>query len=100
MSSTPEWLRRAAYDRADGVCEAMCSPGCGWFGTDVHHRQKRSQGGEHALVNALWVCRSCHEFLESNPARSYEVGYLVHGWDEPTWPPRMYRGRWLRNTTE
>lgn len=95
MSNTPGWLRKAAHDRAEGMCEAMlptARPRCQWHGTDVHHRKKRSAGGEHTLENALWVCRPCHMALEGDPATSFGRGLLVHAWGEPTWPPDFYRG--------
>lgn len=93
MSPTPRWLKIEAFNRADGDCEAMCSPRCSWRGTDVHHRKKRSQGGPHTLENVLFVCRACHEHIESSPAWSYERGLLIHGWEEIEWPPNYYRGR-------
>lgn len=92
MSDTPRWLKEQACDRAEGVCEAMCSPHCGWKGTDVHHRKKRSQGGPHTLENALFVCRACHAHIESHPAWSYERGLLIHGWAPIEWPPVFFRG--------
>lgn len=92
MSDTPRWLKLQVIERAEGVCEAMCSPRCSWRGTDVHHRKKRSQGGEHTLDNALFVCRACHCHIEADPAWSYERGLLIHGWADVVWPPAYYRG--------
>lgn len=101
MSSTPKWLRVAAWERADAECEAMIPQArCSWYGTDVHHRKKRSAGGEHSLDNALWVCRGCHQYLEDHPAWSFERGLLVHSWDTPTWPPVYFRGRMTQREEE
>ncbi|WP_075813043.1 HNH endonuclease signature motif containing protein [Corynebacterium sp. CNJ-954] len=93
MSKTPRWLREAAWERADAVCEAMIPQAvCQWHGTDVHHRKKRSAGGEHALENALWVCRNCHNYIEAHQAWSFPRGLLVHSYHEPVHPPAYYRG--------
>jgi hypothetical protein len=104
VSPTPRWLREAAWERAEGLCEAMipqARPQCQWYGTDLHHRKKRSAGGKHELVNGLWVCRFCHQYIEAHPAWSFERGLLVHGWDEPVLAapvlPRSHErggGRW------
>jgi len=35
------------------------------------------------LANLVSLCRECHSHVHANPAESYELGWLVHSWDEP-----------------
>lgn len=52
---------------------------------DVHERKKRSQGGSlEDPHNLLAVCRLCHGWIDAHPAHSYDLGLLIHGWDEVT----------------
>jgi hypothetical protein len=48
-----------------------------------HHRKLRRHGGSDDLVNILEVCWSCHRQIHDNPKRSYELGLLVHSWEDP-----------------
>ena len=40
-------------------------PECGmapdWRGMSVHHKTKRSQGGDESDDNLTWLCGRCHE---------------------------------------
>ena len=59
---------------------------CSGAANDVHHRQLRGMGGSKLLdypANLISLCRTCHSYIHANPAESYELGYLVHSWDDP-----------------
>ena len=53
----PEALARFRLERRGEPCEC-CERRAG---TDVHHRVFRSQGGDDAPENLLWLCRPCHD---------------------------------------
>ena len=92
----PTAVASAVLDRADGMCEALVAGVCVGTADQIHHRQMRSQGGAHSVENCGAVCHACHTYFHRNPAWAYEAGWLVHGWDTPTWPPVYYRGRMNR----
>ena len=55
-----------------------------WFGfrecsgrREVHHVQRRSQGGLHAPENLLVVCAAHHEAIHANPADAVRAGLLT-----------------------
>lgn len=78
------------------ACEATIAGVCTGVGTDWHHRQLRSQGGEHVVVNGLFLCSACHhEGVHGSPARAYRNGWIVHGFDCPEDEPVLRRGRWV-----
>lgn len=64
------------------ICEARL-PGCEGMAVHTHHRKMRSQGGKDTPANLLRVCLSCHARIHHYPAKSYELGLLVHSWDDP-----------------
>jgi hypothetical protein len=45
---------------------------------DPHHALMKSQGGQDTLDDLIAVCRSHHDYIHANPARSYELGLLRH----------------------
>ena len=49
----------------------------------AHHRKLRSQGGEDSLENLVGLHHSCHQYVHANPAWSYDMGLMVHQWDDP-----------------
>jgi hypothetical protein len=59
--------RRAAnlerWKRTHPVPE--CCPECGmahdWRGFSIHHKTKRSQGGDESEDNLTWLCGRCHQ---------------------------------------
>lgn len=69
--------RGDAMLRAKGRCEARCSPRCRIYGSQAHHKLRRSQGGADTADNLLWVCDPCHRWIHDHPARSFELGLLV-----------------------
>ena len=64
--------RRAAFLIVHSKCEAKLV-GCTGGATDVHHKAGR---GENHLKISTWlaVCRSCHTWIETNPAEAKELG--------------------------
>lgn len=68
------------------MCEARLA-GCEGRAAHTHHRKLRSQGGSDEPENLLRVCLACHHQIHIFPARSYELGLLVHGWDDPAEVP-------------
>lgn len=57
---------------ANPMCQAKLI-GCSGEATDVHHKAGR---GENLLKISTWiaVCRSCHTYIETNPAEAKEMG--------------------------
>ena len=96
----PERVYRAVMDRAEDMagwpaCEVMIPGVCGGLAEHWHHRQLRSQGGEHVVVNGIGICHDCHDYIHGHPSESYDNGWLVHGWDDPADEPVLRRGRWV-----
>ena len=81
-------LREAVFMR-DGNCvkcgRTLAEP------VAVHHRKLRKHGGPDALSNLVALCSPCHNIapgsVHQNPKDSYERGYLVKSWDDPTTAP-------------
>ena len=50
-----------------------CDFDCGRLGTDAHHKTFRSQGGDDAAGNLLWLhlCRHCHDDIHAGRADRY-----------------------------
>ena len=63
--------------RSRGFCEVNAL-GCTGRAIHAHHKRRRSQGGTDAPENLAHTCRSCHNFIHSNPAWSFERGWLLH----------------------
>lgn len=69
---------------------------------NVHHRKLRAHG-DHRFVNAIAVCAVDHDAIhrgfvqdEDGTERStYDVGWLVHGTDDPALIPWLRRGEWV-----
>lgn len=89
----PPVVAEAVEDRAEGMCEALIPGVCNGRAEQLHHRQMRSQGGQHTVENLGHICHRCHDHIHKHPAWAYGAGWLVHGWDVPSWPPRFYRGQ-------
>lgn len=56
------------------MCEAHISGICSSYSTDVHHKKGR---GKHYLDVSTWlsVCRSCHNWIETNPKQAKQLGF-------------------------
>ena len=89
----PQAVVDAVYERSEGFCECGYPGVCIGQAQHLHHRQMRSQGGGHTVENVGAVCARCHhDAIHKHTAWSYDAGWLIHGWDDVTWPPRFYRG--------
>jgi hypothetical protein len=66
--------RRIAFLALHTTCQAKM-PGCTALSTDVHHKIGRT--GDNYLNMNTWlaVCRSCHSWIETNPAAAKELGF-------------------------
>ncbi|WP_432420793.1 HNH endonuclease [Nocardia farcinica] len=84
--------REIVATRSGGRCER-----CGQFGTTVHHRRKRSQGGRWDASNLLALCgdgvRGCHGWAEANPSAAHEAGYWLRHGEQSTATPVLRLGR-------
>lgn len=74
--TTQEILYRSRFN-----CEARLE-GCQGRGHHLHHRKLRRHG-DHRAINGLHVCAPCHSDIHSMGAAAYELGLLVHSWDDP-----------------
>ena len=61
------------------VCEAKGVICCLRPATERHHKLRRSHGGTDDAANTMDLCSDCHAWIHANPARSYELGYLIRG---------------------
>lgn len=78
------WRRvRAATGSPVKACQAEVSARCAGVASQRHHRKRRSQRGTDDPANILHVCLWCHEWIHQHPTDSYELGLLVHSWDDP-----------------
>lgn len=48
-----------------------------------HHRKRRSQGGTDDPSNILKVTPEIHDWIHANPQEAYDLGWLVHSYEEP-----------------
>ena len=69
--------RDAVFERAQGRCEALVSASCSGRCEQVHHKRGRGGDDPHDLGNLLGVCAPCHEWVETNRAEAYRLGFLV-----------------------
>ena len=79
-----EEAKKTCLERDKGKCRR-----CPKRAVDVHHRKPRKMGGTknediaYGLDNLVSLCRDCHNYVHHNPRESYELGWLVHSWDDP-----------------
>lgn len=65
--------KRTAFLALHRICQASL-PGCGVTATDVHH--KAGRGDNHNNMDSwLAVCRTCHNWIENNPAKAKMLGF-------------------------
>jgi hypothetical protein len=67
----PQSQRRLVKARAQGRCER-----CGGPGSEVHHRQRRREGG-HGIENLVLLCAIDHRWAHANPEDARREGYIV-----------------------
>lgn len=75
-------VREEVKARSHGYCEFCGMPGA----VHMHHRKLRRHG-DHRALNLLHVHLRCHDDIHHNPDRSYELGHLVRGTDDPATIP-------------
>ncbi|RPA65766.1 HNH endonuclease [Gordonia oryzae] len=77
---------RSGGEESVGQCER-----CGRWGTTIHHRKNRSQGGEWSPVNCVALCgdgvRGCHGWATVNPNAAHDEGFHVRPWEDPASVP-------------
>ena len=76
-------VREALLERQNGCCP-HCDRPMRIEAAHVHHRLKRSQGGDNAMDNLLLVEASHHRDIHANVARSYELGHMVRRGEDPS----------------
>jgi 5-methylcytosine-specific restriction endonuclease McrA len=74
-SVIPANVREEVLARSNGFCE-INHPNCPGPARHMHHILMRSHGGKHEASNLLHLCHSAHLEVHSNPAVSYEQGWL------------------------
>lgn len=92
----PAEVRRQVEARSGGRCEAAPlwrRDGCQLDGHHLHHRKRRSQGGQHTASNLVHLCHACHRRVHAYVEQAQALGLLLRSWDpDPTtdWrPPRV-----------
>lgn len=63
------------------ICQAKI-PGCSGLSTEIHHRAGREGDRLNDVKLFLAVCRSCHDFIERNPAWAKSQGLSVSRLDK------------------
>jgi hypothetical protein len=70
--------RAAAFDRADGLCEAPeHADGCTGRAEQTHHREGRNVADPHHLDNLVCLSERCHARVHLEPLWAYELGLSV-----------------------
>lgn len=89
----PPYVLELVLARSGGHCEVIAT-GCQLMTATYHHRRPRGSGGTRReetnyASNALAVCASCHDRIESRRSWAFENGFLVpqlmNPADEPIW---------------
>lgn len=88
--------RRIVAARSGGICEVNVPERCRGRAESMHHRLKRSHGGNWVPSNVLHVCGSgttgCHGHIEANPRWANTHGYwLMAGDGDPREVPVYLR---------
>jgi hypothetical protein len=92
----PPEVAEIVTERAQGMCEIMSrDTGCTGRAEHLHHRQLRSQGGEHTVENLIHICSTCHYWLHAHPAIAYTNGWLVKSTKNPREIPFRRRGGFI-----
>ena len=96
--------RQVVQARARMRCE-RCGRDLRWEPGQIHHRRPRKMGGTsradaNSPANLLLLCRSCHEWVESNREDAYEQGLLVREPLDPSMVPAVLIGGTLLLTAD
>lgn len=95
MSDIPKKNQQQVRQRDQDECQ-----NCGGYGTDIHHRKRRREGG-HSVANLVLLCRECHSLMHQNPLKAKALGFIVQPWirDISSIPIRTWTGQWQFNDT-
>lgn len=83
----------AVLGRDDWRCLGCGDPLCGRRGIEysVHHRKRRSQGGDNRKSNLVSLCghgtSGCHGNVHSEIARARQAGFLLRSTENPAEVP-------------
>lgn len=75
MKTVYNHLRKDYLDEHP-YCEARI-PECTYMATDIHHMQGREGKALNDVSHFKAVCRSCHNWIENNPAKAKELKLSV-----------------------
>lgn len=68
------------------------APWCALYTQGIHERKKRShQGSLIDPVNLMASCNACNSWVECNPVKARELGFVVYSHEEPA-DIFVYRG--------
>ena len=67
---------RSVFLESRPECQVKIPYVCTGKSTDVHHRARRGKNYLN-VQEFMAVCRGCHEWIESFPKESRELGYIV-----------------------
>jgi hypothetical protein len=70
-------VKRREFLEKHSMCQAHIPGICTQMSTDIHHKCGRV--GDLLLDIQYWLaaCRSCHTWIENNPAKAKELGFSV-----------------------
>lgn len=84
-------MRALIRARDEDRCVVCGRPQMG--GGHLHHRQLRSQQGQHTADNGILTCDLCHHWIHHNVRASRESGFIVPSWSFPCDVPiKSWRG--------
>lgn len=63
------------------MCQARVSQRCAGESAHTHHRNRDRK--DNRPVNLMRVCAFCHDWIHNNVELAYQLGFLVHSWDDP-----------------
>lgn len=69
----PPSVRAEVTQRSGGICERCRHERA----TQLHHKTKRSQGGQHTAANLVHLGSDCHGWVEANPLAAVAEGFSV-----------------------
>lgn len=75
----PARVRKQVHERSGGICEFVDKHGnrCTFWGTCLHHRKKRSQGGKHTAENLADSCWYHNDWAEREKVEAVKLGWTI-----------------------